>query len=64
MKLQKTLFTILITLLWISTSNAQLQLQPSVGKVFHTRGEGLTAARYSLTVNNVLYDRIGFYYTF
>ena len=64
MKLQKTLFTILITLLWISTSNAQLQLQPSVGKVFHTKGEGLTAARYSLAINNVFYDRIGFYYSY
>ena len=64
MKLQKTLFTILIMLLWMSTSKAQLQLQPSFGKVFHTKGEGLTAARYSLAVNNVLYDRIGFYYTF
>ena len=64
MKLQKTLFLTLISFFWIQSSNAQLQLQPSFGKVFHTKGEGLTAARYSLAVNNVLYDRIGFYYTF
>ena len=64
MKLHKTLFTILIMLLWMSTSKAQLQLQPSFGKVFHTKGEGLTAARYSLAINNVFYDRIGFYYSY
>lgn len=64
MKLHKTLFTILIMLLWMSTSKAQLQIQPSVGKVFHTKGEGLTAARYSLAINNVFYDRIGFYYSY
>ena len=64
MNLQKTLFTLLIMLLWMSTSTAQLQLQPSMGKVFHTKGAGLTASRYSLAVNNVLYDRIGFYYSY
>lgn len=64
MKLQKTLLLTLISFFWIQSSNAQLQLQPSFGKVFHIRGEGLTAARYSLAINNVLYDRIGFYYTF
>jgi hypothetical protein len=64
MKLQKTLFTILIALLWMSTTNAQLQLQPSIGKVFHTKGSGLTATRYSLAINNVFYDRIGFYYSY
>ena len=64
MKLQKTLFTILITLRWMSNSNAQLQLQPSVGKVFHTKGEGLTAARYSLAINKVFYDRLGFHDSF
>ena len=64
MKLQKTLFTILIALLWMSTSNAQLQLQPSMGKVFHMKGSGLTASRYSLAINNVFYNRIGFYYSF
>ena len=64
MKLQKTLFLTLISFFWIQSSNAQLQLQPSFGKVFHTKGEGLTAARYSLAINNVFYDRIGFYYSF
>ena len=64
MKLQKTPILCLIAFLWMSSSNAQLQLQPSVGKVFHMNGSGLTASRYSLAINNVFYDRIGFYYSF
>ena len=64
MKLQKTPILCLIAFLWMSSSNAQLQLQPSVGKVFHMKGSGLTASRYTLAINNVFYDRIGFYYSF
>ena len=64
MKLQKTPILCLIAFLWMSSASAQLQLQPSVGKVFHMRGSGLTASRYSLAINNVFYDRIGFYYSF
>lgn len=64
MKLQKTLIISLLAFLWISSSSAQLQLQPSMGKVFYMRGSGNTASRYSLAINNVFYDRIGFYYSF
>ncbi|MFZ9632156.1 MAG: hypothetical protein ACO3AQ_08990 [Bacteroidia bacterium] len=64
MKFSQRIITLVIFLQFLTNGYSQLQIQPSAGKAFHMGKSGYTALRYSVAINNIFYDRIGFYFSY
>jgi hypothetical protein len=57
------LFSLLLCFGAIKQATAQIEVQAFVGKA-HSDRNHLPALRYGVGLNNVLWDRVGFYYTY
>ena len=57
------LFSLLLGFGSIQKATAQLEIQAFGGKA-HSDASGKPALRFGMGVNNVLWDRVGFYYTY
>lgn len=57
------LFSLLMCFGAMKQAKAQIEVQAFVGKA-HSDRRQLPALRYGIGLNNVLFDRVGFYYTY